>query len=265
MTVHFIGAGPGAPDLITVRGLRLIERSRVCLYAGSLVPEAIVAAAPKDARIIDTAPLTLDEIIAEMARAHQEGSDVARLHSGDISLYGAVAEQMRRLDALGIPYDLTPGVPAFAAAAAALGTELTLPDVAQTVILTRTAIRASAMPPGESLATLAQSQATLVLHLSINNLARILRDLVPIYGADCPVAVVHRASWPDEKILRGSLATIRGQVKAAGFTRTALIIVGRVLGQVAGEGDFSDSRLYAPTHHHVLRPPKKPAGNRRCS
>jgi precorrin-4/cobalt-precorrin-4 C11-methyltransferase len=263
MTVHFIGAGPGAPDLITVRGLRLIERCAVCLYAGSLVPEAVVAAAPKDARIIDTAPLTLDEIIAEMARAHAEGKDVARVHSGDISLYGAVAEQMRRLDALGISYDLTPGVPAFAAAAAALGTELTLPDVAQTVILTRTAVRASAMPHDEDLTTLAQSRATLVLHLSINNLARVVRELAPLYGEDCPVAVVYRASWPDEKILRGTLMTIRGQVKAAGFTRTALIIVGRVLSQVSGGRDFSDSKLYAATHHHVLRPRKKPAGGAR--
>src|SRR5579862_8496004 len=253
MIVHFIGAGPGAPDLITVRGLRLIERSPVCLYAGSLVPEAVVAAAPKDARIIDTAPLTLDEIIAEMARAHAEGKDVARVHSGDISLYGAVAEQMRRLDALQIPYDLTPGVPAFAAAAAVLRTELTLPDVAQTVILSRTAIRASAMPKGEELATLAQSRATLVLHLSINNLAKVVRELAPIYGADCPVAVVYRASWPDEQILRGTLTTIRAQVKAAGLTRTALIVVGEVLGKTA----FSDSRLYDPQHHHVLRPRQK--------
>lgn len=258
MTVHFIGAGPGAPDLITVRGLRLIERCAVCLYAGSLVPDAVVAAAPKDARVIDTAPLTLDEIIAEMALAHEQGKEVARVHSGDISLYGAVAEQMRRLDALNIPYDLTPGVPAFAAAAAALGTELTLPEIAQTVILTRTSVRASAMPEGEELATLAQSKATLVLHLSINNLARVVRELVPRYGEDCPVAVVYRASWPDEKILRGSLASIRDQVKAAGFTRTALIIVGRVLANSPGSGKFSDSRLYAPAHHHVLRPrPKK--------
>ncbi len=255
MTVHFIGAGPGAPDLITLRGLRLIEKCAVCLYAGSLVPEAVIAAAPPEARVIDTAPLTLDEIIAEMARAHADGKDVARVHSGDISLYGAVAEQMRRLDALDIPYDLTPGVPAFAAAAAALGTELTLPGVAQTVILTRTAIRASAMPSEEDLATLAQSRATLVLHLSINNLAPILRQLMPIYGEDCPVAVVYRATWPDQQILRGTLATIRAQVKEAGFTRTALIIVGRVL--EAGSSAFSDSRLYAPAHHHVLRPRKK--------
>lgn len=250
MTVHFIGAGPGAPDLITVRGLRLIERCPVCLYAGSLVPAEVVASAPAGARVVDTAPLMLDEIIGEMARAHAVGLDVARVHSGDISLYGAVAEQMRRLDALDIPYDLTPGVPAFAAAATALGTELTLPEIAQTVILTRTAVRASAMPEGEDLATLATSGATLVLHLSINNLARVVRELTPRYGADCPVAVVYRASWPDQQILRGTLATIRDQVKAADFTRTALIIVGRVL----GASGFSESRLYAADHHHVLRP-----------
>jgi len=252
VSVHFIGAGPGAPDLITVRGLRLIERCPVCLYAGSLVPAAIVAAAPAGARVIDTASLTLDEIIAEMKAADLQGLEVARVHSGDISLYGAVAEQMRRLDALGIAYDLTPGVPAFAAAAAALGIELTLPEIAQTVILTRSAVRASKMPAAEDLATLAQSRATLVLHLSINNLAPLLRDLSPVYGADCPVAVVHRASWPDQQILRGTLATIRDQVKAAGFTRTALIIIGRVL----AAPDFRDSRLYAADHHHVLRPRK---------
>ena len=250
MTVHFIGAGPGAPDLITVRGQRLIARCPVCLYAGSLVPPEIVASAPADARVIDTAPLTLDEIIAEMASAHRAGLEVARVHSGDISLYGAIAEQMRRLRALDIPYDLTPGVPAFAAAAAALGTELTLPEVTQTVVLTRTAVRASPMPAGEDLATLGASGATLVLHLSINNLAKIVRELVPLYGADCPVAVVWRASWPDEAILRGTLATIRAQVKQAGFTRTALILVGRVL----AAPDAVPSRLYAAQHHHVLRP-----------
>lgn len=253
MTVHFIGAGPGAPDLITVRGLRLIESCAVCLYAGSLVPEAVVRAAPKDARVIDTSSLTLDEIIAEIVAAHEAGKDVTRVHSGDISLYGATAEQMRRLDTLGIPYDLTPGVPAFAAAAAALGIELTLPEVTQSVILTRTAVRASAMPEGEDLATLARSRASLVLHLSINNLAPVVRELTPIYGAACPVAVVYRATWPDEKILRGTLATIRDQVKAAKFTRTALIIVGRVL----GANEFTESRLYAPDHHHVLRPRRK--------
>ena len=255
MTVHFIGAGPGAADLITLRGLRLIERSPVCLYAGSLVPKEIVAAAPHGARIVDTAPLTLDEIIAEIAAAHARGEDVARVHSGDISLYGAIAEQMRRLDEAGIPYDLTPGVPAFAAAAAALGIELTLPELAQSVILTRTAVRASPMPKGEELATLGRSGATLVLHLSINNLAMIVRELTPLYGADCPVAVVWRASWPEQKILRGTLAGIRAQVKAAGITRTALILVGRVL----AAGDAAESRLYAAGHSHVLRP-RKPTG-----
>jgi precorrin-4/cobalt-precorrin-4 C11-methyltransferase len=250
VTVHFIGAGPGAADLITIRGLRLIERCPVCLYAGSLVPKELVAAAPAGVRVIDTAPLTLDEIIAEMADADARGLDVARVHSGDISLYGAIAEQMRRLDALGIAYDLTPGVPAFAAAAAALGRELTLPEVSQTVILTRSAMRASPMPEREDLATLAQSGATLVLHLAINDLARIVRTLTPLYGADCPAAVVYHASWPDQAIFRGTLATIREQVKAAQITRTALIIVGRVL----AADDFAESRLYAPDHHHVLRP-----------
>jgi precorrin-4/cobalt-precorrin-4 C11-methyltransferase len=251
VTVHFIGAGPGAADLITLRGLRLIERCPVCLYAGSLVPKAIVAAAPAGARVVDTAALTLNEIVAEMARAHAAGLEVARVHSGDISLYGAIAEQMRRLDRLGISYDVTPGVPAFAAAAAALGTELTLPELAQTVILTRTAVRASPMPRREDLATLGASGATMVLHLSVNNLARIVRELTPVYGADCPAAVIWRASWPDQAILRGTLATIRAQAKAAGFTRTALIIVGRVLAPAPAA---VDSRLYAADHHHVLRP-----------
>jgi precorrin-4/cobalt-precorrin-4 C11-methyltransferase len=250
--IHFIGAGPGAADLITLRGLRLIERCPVCLYAGSLVPPEIVASAPAGALVIDTAPLNLDEIVAEMQRAHAAGLDVVRVHSGDTSLYGAVAEQMRRLASLGIPYDITPGVPSFAAAAAALGIELTLPDVSQTVILTRTAVRASAMPPGEELATLAASGATLAIHLSVNNLARVVRDLAPHYGADCPAVLAYRISWPDERILRGTLSSIRGIVKASGITRTALILVGRVL----VEADFTDSRLYAADHHHVLRPRK---------
>lgn len=250
MTVHFIGAGPGAADLITVRGLRLIERCPVCLYAGSLVPRAILAAAPPGARVIDTAPLTLDEIVAEMAQAHRCGLDVARLHSGDPSLYGAIGEQMRRLDALGISYDVTPGVPAFAAAAAALGRELTLPEIAQSVILTRTATRASPMPPGESLERLAASGATLAIHLSIANLAPIVRTLSPIYGADCPAAVAYRVTWPDERLIRGTLADIRAKVKAARLTRTALILVGRAL---AGELS-AESRLYAADHHHLMRP-----------
>ncbi|MBF0375121.1 MAG: precorrin-4 C(11)-methyltransferase [Alphaproteobacteria bacterium] len=249
MTIHFIGAGPGAPDLITVRGLNLIRRCPVVLYAGSLVPEAIVAEAPSGARVLDTAPMTLDEIVAEMRAAHGAGHDVARVHSGDPSLYGAIGEQMRRLDALGIPYEVTPGVPAFAAAAAALKSELTLPDVAQTVILTRTAVRSSAMPNGEDLETLGRSGATLAIHLSVNNLAHVVKTLTPLYGADCPVVVAVRVSWPDQQIIRGTLADIRDQVKAALVTRTALILVGRAL---AAEG-FTDSRLYAPDHDHVLR------------
>jgi precorrin-4/cobalt-precorrin-4 C11-methyltransferase len=250
VSVHFIGAGPGAPDLITVRGLHLIRTCPVVLYAGSLVPRAIVAEAPPGAEVVDTAPLTLDEIVARMADAHRRGLAVARVHSGDPSLYGAIGEQMRRLDRLGIPYDVTPGVPAYAAAAAALKAELTLPDVAQTVILTRTATRSSAMPAGEDLDRLAASRATLAIHLSITNLAKVVAMLVPHYGTDCPVIVACRVGWPDERLLRGTLADIRAQVKDAGITRTALILVGRVFAASA----FSDSRLYAADHHHLLRP-----------
>jgi precorrin-4/cobalt-precorrin-4 C11-methyltransferase len=253
MTVHFIGAGPGAPDLITVRGLRLIERCPVCLYAGSLVPREVVAAAPPGARIVDTAPLTLDEIIAEIAAAHVQGLDIARVHSGDPSIYGAISEQMRRLEALGIPFDVIPGVPAFAAAAAALTRELTLPGVAQTVILTRTATRASAMPDGESLDRLAATGATLAIHLSIVNIARVVRACLPHYGDDCPTIVAYRISWPDEQVIRGTLGDIRDKTKRARITRTALILVGRAL---AGEG--IDSRLYAADHHHVMRPRRDP-------
>lgn len=257
MAVHFIGAGPGAPDLITIRALALIRRCPVILYAGSLVPAAVVAEAPPGARVIDTAPLHLDQIIDEMARAYTAGQEVARVHSGDPSLYGAIGEQMRRLDQLGIPYDVTPGVPSFAAAAAALASELTLPEISQTVILTRTATRSSPMPEGEDLATLAASGATLAIHLSIANLAHVVRELTPRYGADCAVVVAYRVSWPDQAILRGTLADIRDKVKAAGFTRTALVLVGRVL----AEADFADSRLYAADHTHVLRPaPLPPAG-----
>ncbi len=249
MTVHFIGAGPGAPDLITVRGLRLIEAAPVVLYAGSLVPEEVVASAPDDARVIDTAPLNLDEILAEMVAAHEKGLDVARVHSGDPSLYGAIAEQMRRLDGLGIPYTITPGVPAFAAAAAALGKELTLPGISQTVILTRTAMKSSAMPEGEELAELGRAGATLAVHLSVRNLKQVSADLIPHYGADCPVAVIYRASWPDQQIITGTLSDIREKCRAAKITRTALVMVGRVL----GEDSFEESRLYAPDHVHLLR------------
>ncbi len=250
MTVHFIGAGPGAPDLITLRGLKLIRRCKVCLYAGSLVPREVIAEAPQGGRIIDTAPLNLDEIIDEMKAAHRAGHEVARVHSGDPSLYGATGEQMRRLDKLGIPYDVTPGVPAYAAAAAALKCELTLPEVSQTVVLTRTSTRSSPMPEGEELVSLGRSGATLAIHLSVTNLAKVVRDLLPLYGAECPVAVAYRVGWPEEAFVRGTLADIRGKVKAAGFTRTALILVGRVL----ATSEFADSRLYAAEHHHVLRP-----------
>jgi precorrin-4/cobalt-precorrin-4 C11-methyltransferase len=250
VTVHFIGAGPGAPDLITVRGLRLIERCPVCLYAGSLVPREILAAAPADARVIDTAPLTLDEIESYFVDAQQQGLDVARLHSGDPSLYGAIAEQMRRLQALGIPFDVTPGVPSFVAAAAALGRELTLPEIAQTVILTRTATRSSPMPERETLEQLGAIGATLAIHLSIANLARIIRALMPVYGADCPVVVAYRVSRPDELLLQGTLGTIRDKVKEARIVRGALVLVGRAL----GDQPAPESRLYAADHHHLLRP-----------
>ena len=252
MTVHFIGAGPGAPDLMTLRGLKLLQEAAVVLYAGSLIPEALIAEADVGARVIDTAPLHLDEIIAEMSAAHAAGHDVARLHSGDPSLYGAIAEQMRRLKALGINYDITPGVPAYAAAAAALGRELTLPGIVQSIILTRTAVRASAMPPGEELENLAATGATLAIHLSINNLVPVVRQLTPHYGADCPVAVAYRVSWPDEQLIAGTLATIRDKVKPLGLTRTALILVGQALGAAA----FDDSRLHDSSHSHVLRPSK---------
>ena len=252
MTVHFIGAGPGAPDLITVRGLRLIEKCPVCLYAGSLVPEEIVTSAPEGARVVDTASMHLDEIIAEIEAAHAKGQDVARVHSGDPSIYGAIAEQIRRLDDLGIAYDITPGVSAYAAVAAKIGAELTLPDISQTVILTRTAMRSSSMPDGESLSELGKSRATLAVHLSINNLVNVVRDLTPHYGADCPVVIAYRATWPDQQYIFGTLGDIRAKVKGSGITRTALIMVGEVFGRK----DFTDSRLYAADHTHVLRPAK---------
>lgn len=249
MTVYFIGAGPGAPDLITVRGQKLIARCPVCLYAGSLVPAEIVAGAPDGARVRDTAPMHLDEIIEEIAAAHARGEDVARVHSGDPSLYGAIAEQMRRLDALAIPYEVVPGVPAFAGAAARLAVELTLPEVSQTLILTRTAGKASPMPDAERLEVLGASGATLAIHLSIRNLGYVERALVPHYGADCPVVIAYRATWPDEEYIRTTLAEMRAVVRARKITRTALIFVGRVF----AAGNFAESRLYDPDHAHVLR------------
>ncbi|MCT4472351.1 precorrin-4 C(11)-methyltransferase [Bosea spartocytisi] len=250
MTIHFIGAGPGAPDLITLRGRDLIAAAPVCLYAGSLIPQAMLGWCPPGARIIDTAPLDLDAIIAEMEAAHQAGQDVARLHSGDLSIWSAVGEQMRRLDALGIPYTVTPGVPAFAAAAAALKRELTLPGVAQSLVLTRTSGRASSMPEKETLATFAASGATLAIHLSIHVIEQVVAELTPFYGSDCPVAVVFRATWPDETVLSGSLATIAAQVRAGALERTALILVGPAL----AADDFGESALYSAGYDRRFRP-----------
>ena len=249
MTVHFIGAGPGAPDLITLRGAALIAASPVCLYAGALVPREILAHAPATARLIDTQDLTLDEIVGELKAAHERGEDVARLHSGDVSIYSACAEQMRRLDALEIPWDVTPGVPAFAAAAAALRRELTIPEVAQTVILTRHGRRASAMPPGEELGSLAAHGATLAIHLGAQAIEELAATLAEHYGEDCPAAVVARASWPDELVLRGTLATIASAVEDAGVKRTATILVGPAL---AADG-FRDSHLYSCERERLSR------------
>jgi precorrin-4/cobalt-precorrin-4 C11-methyltransferase len=241
MIVHFIGAGPGAADLLTLRGRDHIHNSPVCLYAGSLVPKEILAHAPLGARIVDTAEMNLDEIIAEIADAHAKGLDVARIHSGDLSIWSTMAEQTRRLKVLGIPYDVTPGVPAFSAAAAALNQELTLPNVAQTLILTRTSTRSTPMPAGEDLVTLGHTGATLAIHLSIMNLDHVSSQLLPLYGEDCPVIVVFRASWPDQRILRGTLSTIHGIVRASGIDRNALILVGRSLDQ----SPFGESYLYS--------------------
>ncbi|MWP36736.1 precorrin-4 C(11)-methyltransferase [Rhodobacter sphaeroides] len=249
MTVHFIGAGPGAPDLITLRGRDLIAASPVCLYAGSLVPEGVLAHCPPGCRIVNTAPLSLEAIVEEIAAAHAEGKDVARLHSGDLSVWSAMGEQLRRLRALGIPYDVTPGVPSFAAAAATLGAELTLPGVAQSVVLTRTSGRASPMPEGESLAAFAATGAVLAIHLSVHVLGRVLAELLPHYGADCPVAVVWRASWPDERVVCATLGSLEAALGPK-LERTALILVGRSL----GAEEFAESRLYAGDYDRRYRP-----------
>ncbi|PZP96221.1 MAG: precorrin-4 C(11)-methyltransferase [Variovorax paradoxus] len=259
MTVHFIGAGPGAPDLLTLRGRDLIAACPVCLYAGSLVPEGVLAFCPPGARLVNTAPLSLDEIVEAIRGAHAAGQDVARLHSGDLSVWSAMGEQLRRLRALGIPFTVTPGVPSFAAAAATLAQELTLPGRAQSVVLTRTSGRASAMPEGEALARFAATGATLAIHLSIHVLAQVVAELLPFYGPDCPVAVVWRASWPDERVLRGTLASIEAAVGPT-MDRTALILVGANL----GAEDFGTSRLYASDYDRRYRPlgatPRFPAG-----
>lgn len=239
MTVFFIGAGPGDPELITVKGQRLVRSCRVILYAGSLVPPAVLEGHTAE-RVVNTAELDLDEIVALLEAAHRAGQDVARVHSGDPSLFGAIGEQIRRIEALGIPYEVVPGVTATAACAAALGCELTLPDVSQTLILTRYATK-TAMPEGEALADLARHRATMAIHLGVRHLARIVDELVPHYGEDCPIAVIYRASWPDEERVTGTLADIVEKVKSTDITRTALILVGRVL---AAEG-FANSSLYA--------------------
>ncbi|ATI82949.1 precorrin-4 C(11)-methyltransferase [Sphingobium yanoikuyae] len=249
MTVHFIGAGPGAPDLLTLRGRDLIAASPICLYAGSLVPAEVLGHCPPGARIVNTAPMDLDAIMAEIAAAHAAGQDVARLHSGDLSVWSAMGEQIRRLRALGIPFTVTPGVPAFAAAAAALEVELTLPELAQSLVLTRTPGRASTMPPAESLTNFAVTGATLAIHLSIHNLAQVVADLTPAYGAACPVAVVWRASWPDQRIVRVTLSSIEAAV-AGSMERTAIILVGPAL----DAADFAESSLYAQGYDRRFRP-----------
>jgi precorrin-4/cobalt-precorrin-4 C11-methyltransferase len=249
MTVHFIGAGPGAADLITLRGRDLIAACPVCLYAGSLVPEALLSHCPEGARIVNTAPLSLDEIMAEIASAHAAGQDIARLHSGDLSVWSAMGEQLRRLRDLNIPYDITPGVPAFAAGAAALGTELTLPGVAQSLVLTRTSGRASAMPEGETLENFAATGATLAIHLSVHVLDDVVARLTPAYGAECSVAIVWRASWPDQKIVKATLGSIIEATEGA-RGRTALILVGHAL----GAEDFAESCLYGADYDRRYRP-----------
>nr|WP_025827153.1 precorrin-4 C(11)-methyltransferase [Acetobacter persici] len=249
MTVYFIGAGPGAADLLTLRGRDLLARCPVCLYAGSIVPPDMLKFCPEDARLVDTAPFSLDEIEAEYAKAHAQGQDVARLHSGDLSLYSAVAEQTRRLDRLGIPWSMVPGVPAFAAAASVLGRELTMPGVAQSVVLTRMTGRASAMPEREKLEAFAATGSTLAIHLAIHALEKIVQALTPFYGAECPVAIVARATWPDQLVLRGTLGTIEAELAQNPVERTALVLVGPAL----AEKEFRESALYDPDYRRRFR------------
>jgi precorrin-4/cobalt-precorrin-4 C11-methyltransferase len=258
MTVYFVGAGPGDPELLTLKAQRIIAACPVCLYAGSLVPTEVVAGAPEGALVADTAAMTLEETHAEIRAAHRRGQDVARVHSGDPSLYGAIAEQIRLLRRDGIAYEIVPGVPAYAAAAAALGQELTIPGIAQSIVLTRMSMKSTAMPAGETLANFAATEATLAIHLGVRALREIERQLVPHYGADCPVVVAYRVGWPDQILLRGTLSDIREKVRAEKITRTALILVGPALGD---PGAFSDSALYDPSRPHVLRPRARPPGN----
>ncbi|MDB5526035.1 MAG: cobM [Rhizobium sp.] len=249
MTVHFIGAGPGAADLITVRGAKLISDCPVCLYAGSIVSPELLQYCPDGARIVDTAPMSLDEIEAEYLKAAADGQDVARLHSGDLSVWSAVAEQIRRLEKHGLTYTMTPGVPSFAAAAAALGRELTIPSVAQSLVLTRVSGRASPMPEKETLENFGRTGTTLAIHLAIHALSQTVTELTPLYGKDCPVAIVVKASWPDERIVRGTLATIEAAVAAEPIERTALIFVGPGL----EAEDFRESSLYDPAYQRRFR------------
>ncbi|NED95541.1 precorrin-4 C(11)-methyltransferase [Phytoactinopolyspora alkaliphila] len=250
MTVYFIGAGPGAADLITVRGRDLLASCRVCLYPGSLTPVELLEHCPDGARLVDTADLTLDQIIDEQVAAHARGDDVARLTSGDPSVYSVMAEQMRRLDAAGVPYDVVPGVPAFAAAAAVLKRELTVPTVGQSVVLTRAQARSTSMPAGEKLANFAATGTTLALHLAVNRIEQVVEELLPHYGPHCPVAVVAQASQPSEHVVRTTLAEVVDQVRAAGITRAAVIFVGPVL---AAEG-FPDSFLYSSDRDRSTQP-----------
>ncbi len=251
MTVYFIGAGPGDPELLTKKAERLISACPVCLYAGSLVPAEVVAIAPPGARVMDTAPMTLADTHAAILTAHNAGQDVARVHSGDPSLYGAIAEQIRLLRRDGIDYQIVPGVPAYAAAAAALGQELTIPEIGQSIVLTRVSMKSTSMPAGETLENFAATGTTLAIHLGVRALLDIERRLAPFYGADCPVVVAYRVGWPDQMFIRGTLSDIRDKVRAEKITRTALILVGPVLGEVA---EFKDSALYDPAIPHVLRP-----------
>ncbi|ALE88167.1 precorrin-4 C(11)-methyltransferase [Pseudomonas versuta] len=248
MTVYFIGAGPGDPELITVKGQRLIRSCPVIIYAGSLVPAAVLDG-HQAVQVVNSAELHLEQIISLIKTADAKGQDVARVHSGDPSLYGAIGEQIRCLRELGIAFEIIPGVTATAACAAILGAELTLPDISQTVILTRYADK-TVMPAGEELASLAQHKATMAIHLGVKNLQRIIDELSPHYGSDCPIAVIHRASWPDQDWVQGTLEDILAKVQAKGFKRTALILVGRVL----SNDNFSDSSLYRAGHAHLYRP-----------
>lgn len=251
MKVYFIGAGPGDPELLTLKAQRIIARCPVCLYAGSLVPAEVVAGAPEGALVMDTAPMTLVDTHAEICAARDRGEDVARVHSGDPSLYGAIAEQIRLLRKEGIDYQIVPGVPAYAAAAAALGQELTIPEVSQSIVLTRVSMKSTSMPEGETLENFARTGTTLAIHLGVRALRDIQRRLVPFYGEDCPVVVAYRATWPDQMFIRGTLSDIFKKVQAEKLTRTALIMVGPALGEI---NDFKDSALYDPDIPHVLRP-----------